>query len=124
MKFKAILFSLLCMAMTALYAAPVSSSVAMQVASNFYAVNAGKSGSVSLTDVTSQSGFQEFYIFVHPQGKGFVIVAADDCVQPIIGYSLSTSFVFPHEKWILYSKKYNFCQSNVDHHLEPKSVLQ
>ena len=95
MKFKAILFSLLCMAMTALYAAPVSPSVAMQVASNFYAVNAGKSGSVSLTDVTSQSGFQEFYIFVHPQGKGFVIVAADDCVQPIIGYSLSTSFVFP-----------------------------
>ncbi len=95
MKFKAILFSLLCMAMTALYAAPVSPSVALQVASNFYAVNAGKSGSVSLTDVTSQSGFQEFYIFVHPQGKGFVIVAADDCVQPIIGYSLSTSFVFP-----------------------------
>ena len=95
MKFKAILFSLLCMAMTALYAAPVSPSVAMQVASNFYAVNAGKSGSVSLTDVTLQSGFQELYIFVHPQGKGFVIVAADDCVQPIIGYSLSTSFVFP-----------------------------
>ena len=95
MKFKAILFSLLCMAMTALYAAPVSPSVAMQVASNFYAVNAGKSGSVSLTDVTSQSGFQEFYIFVHPMGKGYVIVAADDCVQPIIGYSLSTSFVFP-----------------------------
>ena len=95
MKFKAILFGLLCMAMTALYAAPVSPSAAMQVASNFYAVNAGKSGSVSLTDVTSQSGFQEFYIFVHPQGKGFVIVAADDCVQPIIGYSLSTSFVFP-----------------------------
>ena len=95
MKFKAILFSLLCMAMTALYAAPVSPSVAMQVASNFYAVNAGKSGSVSLTDVTSQSGFQEFYIFVHPQGKGFVIVAADDCVQPIIGYSLSSSFTFP-----------------------------
>lgn len=95
MKFKVILFSLLCMAMTALYAAPVSPSAAMQVASNFYAVNAGKSGSVSLTDVTSQSGFQEFYIFVHPQGKGFVIVAADDCVQPIIGYSLSTGFVFP-----------------------------
>lgn len=95
MKFKFILFSLLCMAMTAIYAAPVSPSVAMQVASNFYAVNAGKSGSVSLTDVTSQSGFQEFYIFVHPQGKGFVIVAADDCVQPIIGYSLSSGFTFP-----------------------------
>ena len=95
MKIKAILFSLLCMAVTVLYAAPVSPSTAMQVASNFYAVNAGKSGPVSLTDVTLQSGFQEFYIFVHPQGKGYVIVAADDCVQPIIGYSLSSSFVFP-----------------------------
>ena len=95
MKFKAILFSLLCMAMTALYAAPVSPYTAMQVAGNFYAVNAGKSGPVSLTDVTSQSGFQEIYIFVHPMGKGYVIVAADDCVQPIIGYSLSSSFTFP-----------------------------
>ncbi len=119
MKFKVILFSLLCMAMTALYAAPVSPSAAMQVASNFYAVNAGKSGPVSLTDVTSQSGFQEFYIFVHPMGKGFVIVAADDCVQPIIGYSLSSSFVFPlpahvqnqlqgYEREIAYYKNNNF----------------
>lgn len=95
MKIKAILFGLLCMVMTAVYAAPVSSSTALQVARNFWSVNAGKSGQVSLTNVTSQSGFQEFYIFVHAQGKGYVIVAADDCVQPIIAYSLSNSFVFP-----------------------------
>ena len=95
MKFKAILFSLLCMVMTALYAAPVSPSNAMQVATNFYAVNAGKSGPVSLTDVTSQFGFQEMYVFTHPMGKGFVIVAADDCVWPILAYSLNTRFEFP-----------------------------
>ena len=77
------------------YGTPVEPSVAKQVACNFWVVNAGKSTSVELVNVTEQYGFQEFYIFVHPHGKGYVIVAADDCVQPIIGYSLSSSFVFP-----------------------------
>jgi hypothetical protein len=95
MKFKSILFGLLCMVITAVYAAPVSTSTALQVAQNFWSVNAGKTTTVNLVDVSEQSDFQEFYIFVHPQGKGFVIVAADDCVQPIIGYSLSSSFTFP-----------------------------
>ena len=76
-------------------AAPVNPSVARLVAENFWSVNAGKNTAVSLEDVSSQCGFQELYIFTHPMGKGFVIVAADDCVQPIIAYSLSNSFVFP-----------------------------
>ena len=95
MKFKAIFFGLLCMALTVVYAAPVSPSTALQVAQNFWNVNAGKSTPVQLINKTSQSGFHEFYIFTNPEGKGYVIVAADDCVQPIIAYSLSNSFVFP-----------------------------
>jgi len=87
----------LCILLCAMFAygTPVEPSVAKQVACNFWSVNAGKTNSVDLVNVTGQFGFQEFYIFVHPQGKGYVIVAADDCVQPIIGYSLSSSFVSP-----------------------------
>ena len=77
------------------YGTPVEPSAAKQVACNFWSVNAGKTIPVDLVNVTDQFGFQEFYIFVHPQGKGYVIVAADDCVQPIIGYSLNSSFVSP-----------------------------
>jgi hypothetical protein len=94
-KVKVILFSLLCMLGAAVYAAPVSPSIAQQIADNFWIINAGKSSQVSLTNVTAQSGFQELYIFTHPAGKGFVIVAADDCVQPVIAYSLKSRFNFP-----------------------------
>ena len=95
MKLKNLLcFCLLLCAMVA-YGSPVNPSTARQVADNFWSINAGKSSTVNLMDVSEQSGFQEFYIFVRPEGKGYVIVAADDCVQPIIGYSLSSSFTFP-----------------------------
>ena len=95
MKIKKLLLFVWCLYASVMMATPVSSSTARQVAENFWSVNAGKNTAVSLEDVSSQCGFQELYVFTHPMGKGFVIVAADDCVQPIIGYSLSTSFVFP-----------------------------
>ncbi len=81
--------------MMATMAAPVSPTVARQVAENFYASNAGKNIAVSLLDISQQSDFQELYIFVHPIGKGFVIVSADDCAQPIVAYSLTNPFEFP-----------------------------
>ena len=95
MKLGRILLVLICLYAMIADAAPVSPTIARQVAENFWSINAGKNTTVSLVDVSSQCGFQELYIFTHPMGKGFVIVAADDCVQPIIGYSLSTSFAFP-----------------------------
>ena len=36
--------------------------------------------------------FTECYLFVGADGKGFALVAADDCVSPILGYSLNGSF--------------------------------
>ena len=95
MKLGRILLVLICLYAMIADAAPVSPTIARQVAENFWSINAGKNTTVSLVDVSSQCGFQELYVFTHPMGKGFVIVAADDCVQPIIGYSLSSGFISP-----------------------------
>lgn len=43
-------------------------------------------------NVAPQCGYTEFYIFNNEDGKGFVIIAADDCVTPILGYSYDNNF--------------------------------
>ncbi len=43
-------------------------------------------------NVAPQCGYTEFYIFNNEDGKGFVIIAADDCVTPILGYSYENNF--------------------------------
>ena len=43
-------------------------------------------------NVAPQCGYSEFFIFNNEEGKGFVIIAADDCVTPILGYSYDNSF--------------------------------
>ena len=43
-----------------------------------------------LTDVTSATGFSNVYVFTTE--NSFVLMAADDCVQPILGYSLNGRF--------------------------------
>ena len=40
--------------------------------------------------------FTECYLFVGADGKGFALIAADDCVRPVLGYSLTGTF--PAEK--------------------------
>ena len=40
-----------------------------------------------LINVAQQCGYDEFYLFNNEAGKGYVIIAADDCVTPVLGYS-------------------------------------
>ena len=44
-----------------------------------------------LVNVAQRCGYTEFYIFNNEAGKGFVIIAADDCVSPVLGYSYDNS---------------------------------
>lgn len=37
--------------------------------------------------------WDELYVFVPEQGRGFVIVPADDCVRPVLGYSYNNYFL-------------------------------
>ena len=40
----------------------------------------------AVVDATPQQ-FSEYYLFVGTDGKGFVLISADDCVRPVLGYS-------------------------------------
>lgn len=40
----------------------------------------------------SESGNQDFYVFGNRDGAGYVVVAGDDIVPPVLGYSLTGSF--------------------------------
>ena len=71
------------------FAEHVEATRAQNAATTFLNNNGVKSA--QLTDVAPAAGFSNLYIFnAHP---GFVVMAADDCVQPILGYSLEGQFV-------------------------------
>ena len=87
-RFTMILALLLMIAMP-MMAERVSPETAQKVAQTFLNNNGAKSA--QLTDLSKIAGFQNLYIFTAEQG--FVVMAADDCVQPILGYSLTGNFV-------------------------------
>lgn len=76
-------------------AAPVSESKARQVAEQFLNNKSGTRNNVlEKIALPALSGTTDnhFYVFGSAQNNGFVIVAADDAVIPILGYSLDNSF--------------------------------
>ena len=71
-----------------MFAERVQPETARKVATTFLNNNGAKAN--QLTDLTKEAGFSNLYIFNAQQG--FVVMAADDCVQPILGYSLTGHF--------------------------------
>ena len=80
------------------YAAPIDTTAALQIATNFYRQNdciSTANGiplhfnktSKTFRNVTSETAYNNLYIFNATDGNGFVIVAADDRSYPILGYS-------------------------------------
>lgn len=67
----------------------VDSQSARRVAVNFWNQQKEDSRTADLDDVSSRYGMEEVYIFANVSGAGFVVVAADDIAQPILGYSLN-----------------------------------
>ena len=70
------------------FAERVTSETAQKVATTFLNNNGAKAA--QLTDLSKEAGFKNLYIF--NGNPGFVVMAADDCVQPILGYSLTDIF--------------------------------
>ena len=88
---KRFLFSLALMALlpAMAFAEHVEPTRAQKAAKTFLSNNDVRSA--QLTDVATAAGFTNLYIFnAHP---GFVVMAADDRVEPILGYSLTGTFV-------------------------------
>ena len=67
---------------------PVGAERARLVAKHFLSNNGARS--MGLKDLTAEAGFDNLYVF--STENSFVLVAADDCMQPILGYSLNGSF--------------------------------
>ena len=67
---------------------PVDDARARRVATTFLNNNGVRS--VELTDMSSVAGFSNVYVFTTE--TSFVLLAADDRVQPILGYSLTGGF--------------------------------
>ena len=70
-------------------ASPVGVKRARKVAQNFLLsqhLNVATKGDVKLEYVSRELGFRNVHIFQMPDGGGFVIVAGDDCMHPIVGY--------------------------------------
>ena len=82
---------------------PIDENTAKQLAQNFWKKNnimGVKDGKVfkketdeaHFINVATLHGYTEFFIFNNTTGKGYVIMAADDCVTPILGYSYENNF--------------------------------
>ena len=99
---KTIQISMLFFALVAInvpaFAGLVSVSTAQTTAVNFYTLSATNlSGRNAVTATlkltkTEDDGTVDFYVFDMSPGKGFVVVAADDQVKPVIAYSLESNF--------------------------------
>ncbi|MCR5645073.1 MAG: C10 family peptidase [Bacteroidales bacterium] len=88
MKRTSIIIGFILMTALPLTAAHVTPKTARQVATTFLNNNGAKAA--QLTDLTKAAGFPNLYIF--NAEEGFVVMSADDCVRPILGYSLTGTF--------------------------------
>ncbi len=75
----------------AVHAQNVSRETARSVAETFFNGNVRDGQTVHFADVTAETPFQNFYIF--SSDSSFVLVAADERVTPILGYSKTNRFV-------------------------------
>lgn len=88
MKTKIYLIVFLFMLCLGAMASPVDKERARQIATTFLNNNGARSS--ELSDVSAEAGFGNVYVFTTE--SSFVLVAADDRVQPILGYSLDGKF--------------------------------
>ncbi len=80
------------------FARQVDIDLARSVAKNFIATQSGISPEMLLLDAASFETAvgtitHAYYIFALGERKGFVVVAADDNVKPVLAYSLSNNFL-------------------------------
>lgn len=77
------------------FAKPVNTATAMQVAENFYTQTTHNDvNTIALVYTASSSSGKALY-YVYNINSGFVIITADDAAQPVIGYSTERTFEIP-----------------------------
>lgn len=85
-------------------ALPISLQKARDIAVKAYLSHGGNAADTIFSEVGKKTGFSSQYIFVAPEGKGFVIVAADDCVKSLLAIATQGAFELPLppnvEEWL------------------------
>ena len=80
--------ALLLLAALPMKAERVAPETAKKAAQTF--LNNNGTRATQLADLSKTAGYKNLYIFTAEQG--FVVMAADDCAKPILGYSLTDEF--------------------------------
>lgn len=89
MKKHTILFAAIILLALPMMAERVTPETARKVATTFLQNNGAKTAQI--VDLSKSTGFENLYIFTTE--SSFVVMSADDCAEPILGYSLTGKFV-------------------------------
>lgn len=121
---KKILFAAILFCAVNVCAKPVDINTAERVAKNFWQANAFGEWQ-GMANITDAVGVNQLYVFAGMQG-GFVIVSADDCVLPILGYSATSTFALPVPANVLdwlqgYGREIDLL---IKHSIEPSSRVK
>ena len=93
---KGLIFSLLACAASTAHADVVSVESAKQLAADFFSASRHERlASADALDLVYTSGSAThplYYVFNAREGKGFIIISAEDCTTPVLGYSVDNSY--------------------------------
>lgn len=92
MKKHGLLFVLLAIAVSTVYASPVDRATANKAARQFLHSMGMSEKGCNVTDISSSTPFNNFYVFDINNGEGFVVISGDDNTEPILAYSLTDAF--------------------------------
>lgn len=105
---KGLILSLLTCASVPALAAPVSVEDAKQLAADFFSADNSSLASADALDLVYTAGTvskPHYYVFNARDGKGFIIISADDTTAPVLGYSTDGSYnaaaIPPAMRWVL-----------------------
>ena len=85
-----IIFLIFAVGMVKAFAENVSVQTAQTAAQSFLNSKMGGNQPIHLIDFAEKAEFPNFYVFGNE--RCFVIIAADDCVHPVLGYSKENAF--------------------------------
>lgn len=106
---KGLIFSLLLCASPVIHAETVSVEDARQLAAEFFqASSLDRLATPDALELVFTSGTADkplYYVFNARDGKGFIIMSADDCTAPVLGYSSESTYepaaLPPAMKWMM-----------------------
>ena len=74
---------------------PIAREAARHIAVQAYLRHGGLESDTVMIEMGDSAGLENMYVFVSVGGRGFVVVAADDCVRTVLAVSIDGEFALP-----------------------------